>query len=145
MRFDVDMYRRFESRLHEAGIVPAIFPIGEGKRPAIRWSELGRGEFVYGGDTCAAYGIALGVRSGDLFVVDIDVGRGHDGYASAEGLGLLGGWIDVRSPSGGEHRYYLRTGVGSSIGWAPGVDIKGEGGYVIVPGSETKAGRYVLI
>jgi len=59
---------------------------------------------------------------------------------------LLGGVVTrtARTPSGGRH-YYFRPPVGVEVGssvslFVPGVDVRGRGGYVIVPPSPGVAG-----
>jgi hypothetical protein len=53
----------------------------------------------------------------------------------------------VRTPSGGCHYYFTHTpGVRSSAGkLAAGVDVRGDGGYVVIPPSSTAEGPYLLI
>lgn len=41
----------------------------------------------------------------------------------------------VSTASGGTHIYVLPTGSGNRGGWKPGIDIRGVGGYVVVPPS----------
>ena len=77
-----------------------------------------------------------------LFVLDVDVHK-DDGFASLAALekthGALPAGPYVDTPSSGRH-YYFRAPLeripgcsASKIG--PGLDIRGEGGYVIVPPS----------
>lgn len=78
-------------------------------------------------------------------VIDVDVkdgARGRESLAELERVvGPLPPTPTVRTRSGGEHRYYwtaakIRNGA-SRIGErrAPGVDVRGDGGFVIVPPS----------
>jgi hypothetical protein len=93
----------------------------------------------------ANVGIATGVASG-FFVIECDTIEGHnvDGLKSIQELEAKHGPLpETRmaiSPSGSVHRYYRHPGCGikiwnSASQFAPGVDIKGDGGMVIAPPS----------
>ncbi len=94
----------------------------------------------------ANVGIPTGVRSG-FVVFDIDVKNGRDGFATLaeleHDLGELPPTTTARTPNGGEHRYFrapldgsARSSSGKLAGEdAPGFDVRGEGGYVLVPPS----------
>jgi putative DNA primase/helicase len=93
--------------------------------------------------------IATGARSG-LIVIDLDCKPGKDGLASLNALaephgGLLRTCM-VRTGSGGLHLYFKHPGghVANSAGeMGPGIDVRGEGGYVIAPPSgHVSGGRY---
>ncbi len=91
----------------------------------------------------ALIGVPVGSVTG-RFVVDLDVRPEKDGFGELAKLekehGPLPKTRTFRTPSGGEHRHYKhpgfkvknRTGK-SALG--PGLEIKGDGGYVIVPPS----------
>jgi len=84
-----------------------------------------------------------------LFVVDLDVKNGADGLAAWEQLTKgrpVPETLAVDTPSGGRH-YYFRAPKGTQIknsasAVADGIDVRGDGGYVLFPPSETGAGRY---
>ena len=85
-------------------------------------------------------GIATGSGSGVL-VLDVDVKDGAGGMESLAVLeekhGKLPETLTVETPSGGRH-YYFRDvpGIRNSVSkLAPGLDIRGEGGYVVAPPS----------
>lgn len=92
------------------------------------------------------WALATGSGSGVL-VVDVDT-KTNDGYASLarweQQHGALPKTLSVRSGSGGRHLYF-HIPVGSSIGnrvdWLPGVDIRANGGYVILPPSRHESGQ----
>ncbi len=79
-----------------------------------------------------------------VVVIDLDT-RAVDGIASFQA------WLNehpdvhlpvapvVRTPSGGAHLWF-RTSceVRTCAGWRPGVDVRGEGGYVVVPPSAVR-------
>lgn len=90
----------------------------------------------------ANIGIATGQVSGGLCVVDMDV----DEEKGLNGWKTLRDWQDshgVISPSwlcktgrGGYHYYFLSDEpVSNRVGVIPGVDIRGDGGYVVAPPS----------
>lgn len=92
----------------------------------------------------ANVGIVTGAASG-LFVVDVDANHadGVDGYeAWREIVEACGPQAEqttiVDTPSGGQHVYYQSNGhrLASTAGkLGPGLDTRGDGGYVVAPGS----------
>jgi predicted P-loop ATPase len=118
-----------------------------GKHPACYWSALGKGERRH--TEGKPYGIATGSRSG-VFVVDTDIKPGINGDMALTSLGNLPTTRTVRSGSGGHH-YYLNLPEGFNVRCSagivgPGIDIRGEGGFVVGPGSPHKSGgTYELV
>lgn len=113
-----------------------------GKHPMVRWrsyEENARGP-------SGGYGIQTGKFNG-IFVVDLDVGTEKDGVAAL--LELASGrpipdTLSVLTPSGGVHLYF-RLPPGAHVPTtrsvlARGVDVKGEGGFVVGPGSPHRSG-----
>lgn len=99
--------------------------------------------------SAANIGIATGSASGGLVVVDLDVDgeKGIDGRVTLrEWEGQHGKipdktWISITG-RGGYHYFYRDTsGTGCRIGLHEGVDIKGEGGYIVAPPSIHPNGR----
>jgi hypothetical protein len=99
--------------------------------------------------------IATGAPSG-LFVVDLDGPQGEDSYGvllvdhQALCFGPRPDGATVRTPGGGWHLYArLEAGhrVPNSAGRiAPGLDVRGDGGYVVAPPSvHPSGGRYVWV
>jgi hypothetical protein len=89
----------------------------------------------------ALIGMPTGASSG-MVVVDLDVKNGHDGIAAFEALRAgreLPPHPLVQTRSGGRHLYFAtvpgRTIRCSASRLAPGVDVRGDGGYVITPPS----------
>jgi hypothetical protein len=85
-------------------------------------------------------GMPTGAGSG-RWVVDIDVNN-KPGLASLAALeqqhGKLPPTLTARTPSGGQHRYFRWNGVdirNSEGQIADGIDVRADGGYVIVPPS----------
>jgi hypothetical protein len=94
----------------------------------------------------------IGVATGKgLIVVDCDVKDGRNGLESLElldSLGLPTGYRVV-TPSGGLHVYLLvdeavRNSV-DRLADFPGIDIRGDGGYVVGPGSSINGKMYAPI
>lgn len=76
-------------------------------------------------------GVATGAASG-FTVLDEDPRSGGD----ADALNLPE-TLAAETPSGGRHFYFKDAGIRNSASKiAPGIDVRGEGGYVIVPPSE---------
>jgi hypothetical protein len=93
----------------------------------------------------ANVGIRTGAESG-LVVLDVD---GDDGLASLRGLVSVHGKLDAawaRTGSGGWHGYMAHAGehLGNSQGQlGTGLDVRGDGGYVVAPPSlHASGGRY---
>jgi hypothetical protein len=117
-----------------------------GKHPSVPWGKnaLRAGQQIPIPPGCGV-GVATGSRSG-LLVVDLDRKKGVDGVASLRRLGELPETVGVATPSGGFHVYlqYPDFTVGNSVSMiGPGIDIRGEGGYVVMPPSlHENGGRY---
>ncbi|WP_037910382.1 bifunctional DNA primase/polymerase [Actinacidiphila yeochonensis] len=97
------------------------------------------------------YGVACGVGPLFLLGLDLDVKHGADGVAALAALAGVHGFalpptVTVLTPSGGRHLWLTAPApVSNSVGrLAPGIDVRGGGGYVVGPGSRTVAGRYSL-
>ena len=88
----------------------------------------------------ANIGVATGKMSG-IFVLDIDIKNNAGGEASLAELerehGALPKTVEAKTCSGGRHLYfrYPEQGVGCKTGIRKGIDIRGDGGYVIAPPS----------
>ncbi|MGW2030896.1 bifunctional DNA primase/polymerase [Streptomyces sp. NPDC001356] len=100
------------------------------------------------------YGIACGLPPYHLIGVDLDTKPGTDSSAALRELALrhlftIPETVVVRTPSGGRHLWL--TGppdavVPNSAGrLAPGIDIRGAGGYLVGPGSRTDHGVYTAV
>jgi hypothetical protein len=87
----------------------------------------------------AMIGMPTGAASG-VWVVDVDVkpnAKGAEELADLEKAnGALPKTVVASTPSGGTHYYFgYVDGIGNRGGFKPGIDVRGEGGYVILPGS----------
>lgn len=118
--------------LHEASTVPAVV---EG------WWERWPGANV---------GIRTGAAPDGAGVVVVDIDPAHGGEASLTALlavhGPLPPTVLVRTGSGGRHVYFAHPGgrVANSAGTrlGPGLDVRGDGGYVVAPPSRHPSGRH---
>jgi hypothetical protein len=91
--------------------------------------------------------IACGAPGPD--VVDIDTKHGAPGRESLSRLaraGLVrGAGALVRTPTGGQHLYFLGSGQRNSTIAAHGVDFRSSGGYVVAPPSVVDGSPYLLV
>lgn len=88
----------------------------------------------------AMIGMPTGKVSG-LIVLDVDVKNGVNGFETlkANGWPIPANAVQIRTPSGGAH-YFFKAPEGvhvpSSAGKiGPGLDLRGDGGYIILPPS----------
>jgi hypothetical protein len=89
-----------------------------------------------------------------VMVLDIDNRPEKQGLISLEMMKMergLPATLTVRTPTGGLH-IYLRTPPGVEIANAveafpdyPGIDVRGDGGYVVAPGAVLPKGAYTLL
>ncbi|MGC4999531.1 MULTISPECIES: bifunctional DNA primase/polymerase [unclassified Streptomyces] len=97
------------------------------------------------------YGIACGLPPHHLIGVDLDTKPGTDSPAALRALAARHGFtvpetVVVLTPSGGRHLWL--TGPpdvavpNSASRLAPGIDIRGAGGYLVGPGSRGTHGTY---
>jgi hypothetical protein len=120
-----------------------VFPCGANKRPVTEHGFYDASQDVptvramFAKPGAALIGVPMGKRSG-LFLLDIDVRHGGDEWLQANAH-RLPRTRTHRSMSGGWHFFYLwpagRQIRNRASKWAPGVDIRGEGGYAIMPPS----------
>jgi len=131
-----------------------IFPVRADKKPYIKdWENAATSDI----DTVCRWWslypqalIGLPCRPNGIFVLDMDRHKeGVDGCTTANSLfkehGLPSeGVVAVCTPRGGAHIYFTMPpeGLRSTTGLlGPGVDTRGNGGYVIAPGSALSDGR----
>ena len=113
-----------------------------GKHPLVSWRSYDENSKGPSG----GYGIQTGHFNG-IFVVDLDVSDKKDGVAALLELSAgrpIPDTSSVLTPSGGVHLYFTlpaEANVPSSRSeLGLGIDVKGEGGYVVGPGSPHKTG-----
>lgn len=124
-----------------------LFPVATDKRPFVRWKE--------GATTDqrklaqwwqewpnAMIGMPTGSKSG-IVVLDVDVKNDVNGLETLKDNGWLEeipeSTVEVETPSGGRHYYFeapVNTEIRNSAGKiGPGLDVRGEGGFIILPPS----------
>ncbi|OGK19952.1 hypothetical protein A3C23_04600 [Candidatus Roizmanbacteria bacterium RIFCSPHIGHO2_02_FULL_37_13b] len=122
----------------------SIIPIGSDKRPLIAWKPYQKIkptpkeiEQWFAIDPNANIGVVTGAIS-DLTIIDID--PRHNGTdKSFRNLKT----IAVKTGGGGYHYYFkYEKGIKNGAGLKPGIDIRSEGGYVVVPPSLHQSGNY---
>lgn len=113
------------------------------KKPSIKWAEFQNRkptdeELVKWFKKPCNIGIITGVPSG-IVVIDLD---GPAGIAEAEKLGLSS-TVAVKTGKG-KHLYYRHPGgiVQNNVRIAPGIDVRGDGGYVVAPTSVHASGAH---
>jgi hypothetical protein len=119
-----------------------LFPCGSDKRPLVKWraaatTDHKQIEQWWRRWPSAMIGIPTGSVSG-LTVLDVDRKGSVDGFATLQehGWTIPEDAIEVQTPSGGSHFYFRYTDErNSASALGPGLDIRGEGGYVIAPPS----------
>ncbi|GAA3144109.1 bifunctional DNA primase/polymerase [Streptomyces rectiviolaceus] len=100
------------------------------------------------------YGIACGLPPHHLIGIDLDTKSGTDAPAALRELALrhlftIPATVVVATPSGGRHIWLAGPPdavIPNSAGrLAPGIDIRGAGGYLVGPGSRTEYGVYSAV
>ncbi len=128
----------------------AVFPLAEGSKIPIAGSHghLEASREVEWLDTPNAnIGVATGARSG-IWVLDVDPqhGGGEPLNALVEQYGDLPSTVSVQTPNGGTHFWWRWPESGPEIRNSagrvgPGIDVRGEGGYIVAPPSILSDGR----
>ena len=139
--FDTEEFSRYIALLRSLGVEPTTIPAVPGtKGAAVKWAERGPGENgPHFPDTVSRL-ILTGSRSCGICIVDIDASKGgFENFAKYEAAHppALPPLFTVRSPSGGLHLYYRPRRAWRTCTDQPciGVDLRGEGGVAMVPGS----------
>lgn len=126
----------------------AVFPLARGsKLPAIPHNMGGRGCLdatldlaqVNQWNIVPDLNWGIGCGPSNLVVIDIDPKNG----GSEAVLEQLPASFTVRTPSGGWHVYFEGRAANRQ-GLLQGVDVRGEGGYVVAPGSVLASGCYAV-
>ncbi|APG48467.1 AAA family ATPase [Phaeobacter porticola] len=131
-----------------------VFPAGPNKRPLVKdWqtkatSAKAQIDRWWSKWPDAMPALPTGKRNG-LAVLDVDLKDGKDGGAALRDLGHdpdTLSTIRAQTPSNGQHVYFRwPEGMGNSASGLPdGVDVRGEGGFVIAPGAINDKGAYAL-
>lgn len=125
----------------------SVMPINRySKKPVLDWKEYqsrratDEEAYRWFQDSDHNVGLVTGDLSG-LCVLDYD--PRHGGPESLEAVGVTIDGADVRTPSGGLHYYYrdLPWKPKNFSGKIPGIDFRGQGGYVLTPPSYNPVSR----
>lgn len=141
-----------EQALSYAALGFAVFPLkARDKKPAISgWNTLATTDY----DVIAKWwtenpqyniGIATGRASGGLVVIDLDIDEGKNGverlklWEKSSGMVIPKQTAVAITGRGGRHLYYKSEvsfhNAADLFGDNSGVDVRGEGGFVVAPGS----------
>ncbi len=146
-----------DAALRHAAAGRPIFPCGLDKRPLTprgfydATTDPGAIRQWWGRWPTAMIGMPTGEPAG-VFVIDVDVdpARGKDGEAALADLvrrhGPLPDTVEAMTPRGGRHLYFRHPRDGARIPCSAGkladsIDVRGDGGYVILPPSTMPGGR----
>ncbi len=90
---------------------------------------------------------ALDCGKSNIFVIDLDVKENKHGIETWKTLfPEESDSFPVRTTSGGRHIYYYGRGKNSVDGLGVGIDTRGDGGYVLLPGSVVNgSGAYTVL
>jgi hypothetical protein len=121
------------------------------KRPLIRWEDLQK-ERPAEGDIAEWFRCLpdanIGVVTGEISnLIVLDINPKHGGDASLERLqqrfGSLSATVEAVTGGGGRHLYFAHPGglTRNRAGLVQGIDLRGDGGYVVAPPSIHPSGR----
>ena len=116
-----------------------------GKHPRISWAKKDGSASMWERWPNDGFGIATGKRSG-IWVLDVDPRNGGDETLALleQKHAVLPPTIQVTTGSGGTHYYFKYPGIdyrNTAGKFGRGLDTRGDGGYVVAPGSIHKTGR----
>jgi hypothetical protein len=132
----------------------SVIPVRpDDKKPYIKWTEHQKRRATI--DEIKAWwkqwpGAMIGIVTGEIsgiFVVDCDTAAGYEAVQKLIPDNLL--FPVARTPRGGWHLYFkwlseYKLTIGAGV--LPGVDIRGEGGYIIAaPSKKAEGGRYTWV
>lgn len=138
-------------KLSEAGF--AILPIGLNKVPRIKSfqteasSDRTKVDKWFDGKQDVMPGLLTGRRN-RIAVLDIDIKGKSNGFESLSELGFEASkmsHVRITTQSGGAHLYFEWVdGIKCRTGVLEGIDVRGEGGFVVGPGAVSKIGEYTV-
>lgn len=161
--FDYNESSLLECALHYAKLGFAVFPLAPGTKVPLKGShgikdgttdpkkirKWWRENPLYN------IGFAAGNVSGGVVILDLDRNHkpGVDGVESLQewekehGMEIYtrGSTAAAKTPHGGIHVYFRHEGIGSPAGILPGVDVRGNGGFAVLPPSKVKGRCYKWI
>jgi len=130
----------------------SVLPLRHGdKRPLIRWETLqqARADAATVAQWLAHWPDAnIGIVTGEisnLIVLDVDPKHGGDDSLALleRRFGALPETVEAHTGGGGRHLYFTHPGgfVANRVGLAQGIDLRGDGGYIVAPPSLHPSGR----
>jgi hypothetical protein len=130
----------------------AVVPAGKrAKRPIVRWQrfqhEMPTQEQLTGWYKRWPQANLAVVTGGISGIVVLDIDPRHDGAESLTALearhGALPETVESVTGGGGRHVYFAHPGreIRNRVGLAPGIDMRGDGGCIIVPPSMHPSGK----
>ncbi len=130
----------------------SVLPLRHGdKRPLIAWEMLQqhRADAAMLAQWFArSPGANIGIVTGEisnLIVLDVDPKHGGDDSLAVLGrrFGALPETVEAQTGGGGRHLYFAHPGglVPNRAGLAQGIDLRGDGGYVVAPPSLHPSGK----
>lgn len=147
------MHESNDLRTRERAPYP-LFPCRSDKAPAVSgWQTRATTDIaqleLWWSQGFRAFGLPTGNASG-VFCLDLDVCKKSGDEIGIENLQNYdsGKWVlslpYVRTPTGGRHIYFqaFEAARNTTARIGTGIDTRGQGGYVISPGSRTKSGVY---
>ena len=146
------------------GVISCSCPAGDacsskGKHPAVAWTQYQKAAasveqiraWFEGPFATYGVGIVTGAVSG-FIVVDVDEGPGKAGTETINDLQFLNGDLPhtpvARTGGGGRHVFLLHprdvwVATGRNV-LGPGVDVRGDGGFIVAAPSLHESGRFYL-
>ena len=127
-----------------------VFPVApNSKRPLLPWragsskshNQVNRWARQHRG---CNWGVDCGKSA--LVVLDVDCKNGKDGAAELRKLQIDTGALPtytVVTPNSGQHHYYSGSSP-SRAAFRPGLDLKADGGYVVLAGGTLPTGNYLV-
>jgi hypothetical protein len=130
-----------------------VIPLKRGEKTPL-YRDWKRRRICHKGEIDAYAGTYLNfglVTGGGVMALDVDNKKGQRGSDELIRLELEG--FDLpptrthRTPTGGFHYIFTTpTPVKNSVSKiAPGIDVRGEGGYIVLPGSRTNDGQWIVV
>lgn len=142
----------------DRGLIPIVPLFNYSKVPTIKWNDknnwITSKEYIfeekYPNKNITGFSLICGEPSG-IMVIDIDRNHGDgsvDGSKnfnelaqdlSKEDYNLLSNTLWVETPNGGSHVYFrYKKGLKSKANYVPGVDVRTDGGLIVLPNSNVK-------
>lgn len=157
--------------IEKLGLLPVIPLSGYDKKPYVAWSieqniinDINSVNSVLANNTYTyttkegvtktltnITGLALltGTRS-NIVVIDLDTHdingiKSFDEYVQQNNITNIYDTFTVSTPTGGKHLYYKYSGnISSSAGILPGVDVRANGGLIVLPYTQRKVNEEIL-